>query len=710
MTPEEAGLDTKEWEALKSALQREPNDLELRMVGVMWSEHCSYKSTRSLLASLPKDGPYVIAGEGENAGVVRLNDKLGLAFKVESHNHPSAISPYEGAATGVGGIIRDILAMGARPVASMDGLFLGSSDNSRNRRISSGVVRGIGGYGNAVGVPTVGGLTIYDQCYDENPLVNAFCAGILELDKACSSKTAKPGMQVLILGARTGRDGIAGAAFASTGLSGDDGANKPQIQIGDPFYEKLLIEACIELLKEGKIQAMQDMGAAGILSSTSEVAHKSGNGIDIHCEKIPLREAMEPWEIFLSESQERMLLVCLPEDIPHVETVAKKWNLECALVGEMTDTGLYRVFNRGELLAELPVGILGGDSPVKNWPSSPPKRSASIKTSRSLNAEDVVTELLRIMQHPSMGDHSWIYKQYDSMVQLRTLLGPGNPVAALWIEGAGTVVFSMEANPWICTRDPFNGTALVTALSIRHLSVAGADPMGITNCLNFPSPEIPEQYWELEESVKGLATAARELKCPVVSGNVSLYNESPTSRIMPSPLIVSAGFIPEGINPLPPKPNSNDEGLEVFLVGRTTSTIGSLYGHITGASGTTLSFDPSREMAFNQCALKVAKAGIVQAGRAVSRGGWAASLIKAIINSTFGVDLDIPWPIDEADIFGEGSPSAIYFTSSEKAQDLEGVFKGQEVRRIGKLTKDHRSLKADKIAIPLEKLRGEVKI
>ncbi|MCX7828604.1 MAG: phosphoribosylformylglycinamidine synthase subunit PurL [Thermanaerothrix sp.] len=710
MTPEEAGLDTREWEELKSALRREPNDLELRMVGVMWSEHCSYKSTRSLLAALPKDGPYVVSGEGENAGVVRLNEKLGLAFKVESHNHPSAVSPYEGAATGVGGIIRDILAMGARPIASMDGLFFGSSDTPRNRRISSGVVRGIGGYGNPVGVPTVGGLTIYDQCYDDNPLVNAFCAGILSLDKACSSKTAKPGMQVLILGAKTGRDGIAGAAFASTGLSGDDEANKPQIQIGDPFYEKLLIEACLELLDGGTIQAMQDMGAAGILSSTSEVAHKSGNGIDIHCDRIPLREAMEPWEIFLSESQERMLLVCMPEDIPSVKAVAKKWNLECAVVGEMTDTGLYRVFNRGELIAELPVGLLGGDSPLKNWPSTPPQRSTSVRASRNLSPEDAITEILRLMKHPCMGDHSWIYRQYDSMVQLRTLLGPGNPVAALWIEGAGTVVFSMEANPWMCAQDPFVGTALITALSIRHLSVAGADPMGITNCLNFPSPEIPKQYWELEESVKGLSIAARELKCPVISGNVSLYNESPSSRIMPSPLVVSAGIVPEGTALLRPKPDPSGDEPEVFLVGRSTSTVGSLYGHMAGACGSTLSFDPSREMAFNRCAIKAAKEGIANAGRAVSRGGWAASLIKTIINSPFGVDLDVPWPMDEADIFGEGSPSAIYFVSPERARDLESVFNGHEVRHIGTLTRRHRSLKAGKTSIPLKNLRGGEKI
>ena len=684
MNPEQVGLDRQEWEHLKGVLGREPNELELRMVGVMWSEHCSYKSTRKLLAKLPKEGRHVVRGEGENAGIVRLSDRLGLAFKVESHNHPSAVSPYEGAATGVGGIIRDILAMGARPIMSMDGLFFGDSDSPKAKHIREKVVEGIGGYGNAVGVPTVGGLTIYDPCYEDNPLVNAFCAGVVELDRLCSSKTARPGMRVVVLGARTGRDGIAGASFASTELKDHGASNKPQIQIGDPFYEKLLIEACLELLNQGVIQAMQDMGAAGLLSSSSEVAHKSGNGIDIHCDRIPLREEMEPWEIFLSESQERMLIICLPEDLPRLSATAEKWGLEWADVGEITDTGVYRVFRDQRLIAQLPVSILGGDSPAKDWPSAPPTRPRPRRDEELLSSQDAADRLRSLLSQRSLMDHSWIYEQYDSMVQLRTVLGPGNPVSALWMRDVGTLVCSMEANPWMCQEDPFNGTALVAASTLRALAVAGAEAMGMTNCLNFPSPEVPHQYWELQRSVEGLAWAARELDCPVVSGNVSLYNESPSSRIMPSPLIVSVGLVPQGEGWL--KPNEIPEGAAICLVGSSSGTVGSLYGSLFGPGGSEIAFAPDLERRFIGNAMRTARSGLCLAGRPVTRGGWLSSLVKSLAPLSLGARLDIDWPSPEGYLFGEGWPMAIYFVEPQRVRELAGIWSGFEFRPVGVVT------------------------
>jgi phosphoribosylformylglycinamidine synthase len=368
------GIRKKNSPPPKPALGREPNECELRILGVMWSEHCSYKSTKHLLKHFPTRGPKVVLGPGENAGIVDLGDGLGAAFKAESHNHPSAVAPYQGAATGVGGIIRDILALGARPVASMDGLFFGDPEHPRTGHLSAGIVKGVGDYGNAVGVPTVGGKTVYDPCYNENPLLNAFCIGLVELDKIVSSQTARPGQLVVLLGSKTGRDGIAGAAFASVELSEDAKESRPSIQIGDPFAEKMLIEACLELKEKNLIVSMQDMGAAGITSSSSEVAAKSGVGMKLHFDRVPLRAAdMEPWEIALSESQERMLLIVAPEHMEEVSSVARKWELDCAVIGETEEGDDYSIFFHGEKVASLPATLIGdGCPPFTGRRKSPP--------------------------------------------------------------------------------------------------------------------------------------------------------------------------------------------------------------------------------------------------------------------------------------------------------------------------------------------------
>ena len=464
----EVGLSESEYKRIQELLGREPNDLELELIGVMWSEHCSYKSTRPLLRTFPSKGKYVLQGQGENAGVVDMGEGWGFAFKVESHNHPSAVAPFQGAATGVGGIIRDIIAMGARPSVSMDGLFFGDASLRKTQNLAKGIVEGIGSYGNSVGVPTVGGKTFYSPCYNDNPLVNAFSAGFVRLDKMASSQTAKPGDMAVLLGSKTGRDGIAGASFASRELDEDARASKPQIQIGDPFEEKLLIECCMDLLDKKLIASMQDMGAAGILSSSSEIAHKSGCGIDIQVEKIPLREAdMLPWEIFLSESQERMLLIVEEEKLAPVFDMAKHYGLDCAIVGVMTDSKRYRVYKNGVLEADLPTSILG-DTPEIYWPSEEPKdlperQALDLST---LKCGDAGQELLSMLSCPNGRRKNAIWEQYDSMVQLHTIAGPGEPAAIVEVpETERACVLTMEAEPYKCWTDPYTGAAEAMALS-----------------------------------------------------------------------------------------------------------------------------------------------------------------------------------------------------------------------------------------------------
>ncbi|WP_352424934.1 phosphoribosylformylglycinamidine synthase subunit PurL [Aminomonas paucivorans] len=709
MKGREVGLKEREWELLLQRLGREPNDLELQMVGVMWSEHCSYKSTRNFLKELPQKGEAVVHGPGENAGVVDLGEGWGLAFKVESHNHPSAVAPYQGAATGVGGIIRDILAMGARPVASLDGLCFGDPSTPRTAHLAPGIVEGIGGYGNAVGVPTVGGLTLHDPCYDDNPLVNAFCAGLVRLENLASSQTAVPGLAVLLLGSKTGRDGIAGAAFASRELEEDGAASRPQIQIGDPFEEKLLIEACLELLDKRLIVGMQDMGAAGILSSSSEVAFKSGVGMTIHCDRVPLREAdMAPWEIFLSESQERMLLVVEPGRVQEVEALARRYGLDCAAVGQTEAGNRYRVFHRGELVADLPTSLLGGDAPLADWEARIPADLGCRQTLRLEEHPDLASvgsALEDLFRDPNMGDFTWIHEQYDSMVQLNTVLGPGSPVAALRLKNSSRrVVLSMETNPWCSHLDPRGGTAEATAACLRALWVAGARPLGLTNCLNFPSPEVPEQYWELGEAIRGMAWACEELDCPVVSGNVSLYNESASGKILPTPLLVAAGLVEDGAHLLSPR--GGRPGDRIVLVGPSCSLGGSLYGRRTfGLKGKPFLFQPDLERDFRARSLEAARSGLASSGRTLAAGGLGGTLVKILLTSGLGAEVDFRSP-DRKDLFffGEGGPRALYTVPQKSLVPFLALWRGYPAEVLGGLKEERTLTLPDEAPLPLDRL------
>jgi phosphoribosylformylglycinamidine synthase len=706
-----AGISDKEYEKILELLGREPNDLETSLIGVMWSEHCSYKSTRKLLESFPKSGRHVAQGQGENAGVVDCGSGWGLAFKAESHNHPSAVAPYQGAATGVGGIIRDILAMGARPVASMDGLFFGLPGSGRSKALASGIVEGVAGYGNAVGVATIGGKTFYDPCFEGNPLLNAFNCGFVRLDRIVSSKTARPGHLAVLLGAKTGRDGIAGASFASRELDQDSRESRPQIQIGDPFEEKLLIECCLELHARGLIASMQDMGAAGILSSSSEIAHKSGVGIEIFCEKIPLREAMEPWEIFLSESQERMLLIVEPDKFGPVKDVAVRYALECVTIGNIVEGDRYRVFRNGVLIADLPHSILG-DAPLADWPSAEPRDMRERGAlPQGMESADLAVDLLRLVGCCGGRRKSEIWEQYDCQVQLRTVKGPGGQASAITVpESDSLVTLSMEADPWKCRTDPFLGAAETMAQSLRVQAVSGAEALGMTNCLNFPSPEYPENFFELSECVRGLAMVCEQMECPVVSGNVSLYNETARGAVYPTPLVVTVGLVPHFAYFV--RCGCAEAGDLVYLAGPNTGSLGaSRWQTVCHSSsmtprGATVAFDARQEKAFASRALATSRKAVVHGARVVAGGGVAVALAKEALASGVGMSVDIGSRDMLSALFGEGGPRALYFVHAESADKFLSLWDGYPVVLLGRA--EGSSLRIGGVReIGLDELRAE---
>lgn len=685
-----AGLLKVEYDAICGELGREPNDSELRIFGVMWSEHCAYKSSRPLLRLFPKEGPSVLKGVGENAGVVDAGKGWGLAFKVESHNHPSAVEPYQGAATGVGGIIRDILAMGARPMASLDGLFFGNPDSPKTKFLSNGIVKGVGGYGNCVGVPTVGGKTFYDERYEDNPLLNAFCVGLVRADAIVSSQTAEPGNLVVLLGSKTGRDGIGGAAFASVELGEDTKASRPQVQIGDPFEEKLLIEACLEALEKGLVTSMQDMGAAGITSSASEIAAKSGVGMVLDLDLVPLREAdMTAWEIALSESQERMLLIVLPEKLDDILALGQKWDLDCAVIGETVEGDRFVLKKDGKVAVDLPASVIGGGCPEINWPSRKPANLVArqdFEIDSTALPHDLSEALLSLLSLPSLKSKEWITRQYDSMVQVNTVQGPGAPLSLVRIKENGNLAaLTMEALPWSCHLDPYRGGYETMARALRPLWVAGARHLGMTNCLNFPSPENPEQFWEFSESVKGLSKACEDLLCPVVSGNVSLYNESSGKPILPTPLVSAVGLIPEGQDPL--LAGKWKEGDHLYLVGMDNPGLPGSHFQVNCLQtlrGRPLPPSPETEVDFMERALRTAEGKLAHSGIPIMGGGVAIALCKEAIASGVGAEILHDSPTRPAiSFFGEGGARALYSVPSCKVFEFLQAWRGYPIRPLG---------------------------
>jgi phosphoribosylformylglycinamidine synthase subunit PurL len=584
------GLTDDEFEGVGKILGRSPNHLELALYAVMWSEHCSYKSSRMHLKRLPTEGPRVLVGPGENAGVIDAGDGIAIAIRIESHNHPSAIEPYQGAATGVGGILRDIFTMGARPLAIMDPLFFGSPDDARQRWLMEGVVSGISGYGNSVGVPTVGGELTFDPCYAQNPLVNVLCMGALPTDRLVLGIASGPGNLAVLLGSSTGRDGIGGVSvLASAGFAGDDGTangktgvddtKRPSVQVGDPFEEKRLIEACLELLDKKLVVGIQDLGGAGLACATSETAGRGGVGMDVDVTAVPRREdGMEPWEVMTSESQERMLAIVTPESWAAVAEICATWEVRAAIVGKVTapdpaNGGRLRIRDgfEGPILADVPAASLSDDAPLYDRPRRAP---VAVEAVAVAPPDDCADDLLRLLRSPR-----WVFRQYDHQLFLNTVVGPGGDAALLRLAGPGLpssergVAVTTDSNPRHCALDPRTGTALTLAEGVANLACVGATPVAVVNCLNFGNPEHPEVMWQLSECIDGMADACRALSLPVIGGNVSFYNESGGADIDPTPVLGLLGLV-DVLHARPPG-LAWQEGDTLVLLGTRASGDGS---------------------------------------------------------------------------------------------------------------------------------------
>ncbi|HTT80855.1 MAG TPA: phosphoribosylformylglycinamidine synthase subunit PurL [Stellaceae bacterium] len=573
----EMGLSAEEFARACAILGRAPNLTETGIFAAMWSEHCSYKSSKVWLRQLPTSGKRVICGPGENAGVVDIGDGEAVVFKIESHNHPSFIEPYQGAATGIGGILRDVFTMGARPIALLDSLSFGSPDDAKTRHLVAGVVAGIGGYGNCVGVPTVGGECRFHPAYNGNILVNAMCVGLAPADHIFTSAAAGPGNLVIYVGAKTGRDGIHGATMASAEFAADAQEKRPTVQVGDPFTEKLLIEACLELMQGDAIVAIQDMGAAGLTSSAVEMAGKGGLGIELDLDRVPLRErGMTPYEIMLSESQERMLMILAPGSEAEARRVFEKWELDFAPIGRVTETGRLILRMHGEVAADIPVGPLVGEAPVyeRPWVRRPPPPAID---PASLPARDPLSCLKRLLSCPDLASKRWIWQQYDHLVQGNTVKRPGGDAAVIRVnENGKALALAADCTPRYCRADPVQGGRQAVAESWRNLSAVGALPLALTDCLNFGNPEKPEIMGEFAGVVEGMREACLALDYPVVSGNVSLYNETKGQAILPTPVVGGVGLLPQAERAVDLA--LTHDGNALLLVGETLGHLGaSLY-------------------------------------------------------------------------------------------------------------------------------------
>jgi phosphoribosylformylglycinamidine synthase II len=667
-------LTQQEFERIKQLLGREPSLVELGIFSVMWSEHCSYKSSRIHLKRLPTTGPRVIVPPGENAGVVDLGDGWCAAFKIESHNHPSFIEPFQGAATGVGGILRDIFTMGARPVASMNSLRFGSLDHPqygrRNRSLLAGVVAGIAHYGNAFGVATVGGEVAFDDAYAFNPLVNAFALGLVRHDQIFFGKATGIGNPVLYVGAKTGRDGIHGATMASAEFDEEALEKRPTVQVGDPFLEKLLLEACLEAMRSGAVAGIQDMGAAGLTSSSCEMAARAGTGIELDLSLVPQREQhMTAYEMLLSESQERMLIVAHSGREREVVDIFRKWDLDAVVIGRVRDTGRMQVVHNGEMVADIPVETLTDEAPRYERPMAPSLKQEPRIT--RIESADLTSDLLRLLSSGNIASKHWVYRQYDHMVRTNTALLPGADAAVVRIkETRRALAMTLDGNGRYCAANPRAGARLIVAEAARNVVCVGARPIAITNCLNFASPERPEVMWSFSEVIDGMAEACGALETPVVSGNVSFYNETEGRGILPTPVIGMIGLIEDVRRVV--SPGFKKEGDVIAMLGTTqedlfTSEYAVSIGGITTAeitaSGKVPELDMDRELAVQKACLAAAEAGLLLSAHDCSDGGLAVALAESCFSSlgreAIGADVNLEGALGStAQLFSE-SPSRI---------------------------------------------------
>ena len=681
-TAKDLGLLPEEFERIKEILGRTPNFTELSIFSVMWSEHCSYKNSITWLKTLPKDGPRMLAKAGEeNAGMVDLGDDIACVFKIESHNHPSALEPYQGAATGVGGINRDIFTMGARPIAQLNSLRFGDPKKERTKWLIKGVVNGIGHYGNAFGVPTVGGELFFDECYTVNPLVNAMSAGIVKPGETVSATSYGVGNPVYIVGSATGKDGIHGAAFASKNITEDSINDLPAVQVGDPFQEKLLLEATLEVIKTGAVVGMQDMGAAGIICSNSEMSAKGEHGMKINLDLVPVRqENMQPFEILLSESQERMLIVVEKGREKEVEAVFDKWDLNCAIIGEVTDTKRLHYYMKGELVADVPADdlVLGGGAPVYTREYKEPayyKENLKFKIEDVKEPSDLMAVAEHLISHPNIASKRWVTDQYDSMVGTATMT-TNRPSDAAVVSVKGTdkaIALSVDCNSRYVYADPEKGCAIAVAEAARNITCAGGEPVAITNCLNFGNPYVPEVYWQFVGAIKGMSAACTKFETPVTGGNVSFYNQSSDEgSVFPTPTIGMLGVL-DDLNTFMTS-DFKQAGDLIYLVGESVNDISSSqylasYHKITSCPAP--HFDLEKEYAMHQVIKQLIKQNLIQSAHDVSDGGLYITLLESSMPNGLGFEIESDSGIrKDAFLFGEAQGRVVVSVKIEQQEEF----------------------------------------
>jgi phosphoribosylformylglycinamidine synthase len=671
------GLTDAEFDLIQEKLGREPNSLELAVFSLMWSEHCAYKHSKKLLGRLPTEGPHLLMGPGENAGAVSVGDGLAIAFKVESHNHPSAVEPFQGAATGVGGILRDVFAVGARPIAVLDSLRFGELDSARTRYLLDGAVSGIGHYGNSIGVPTVGGEVYFEAPYEQNCLINAMCLGIAREERLIRSAAAGVGNLLVLMGARTGRDGIGGASvLASAELGEDDASKRPSVQIGDPFEEKKLLECCLELLERGTLASLQDLGAAGLSSSSSEMASKGEVGLDIDVSKVPLREDdMEPFEVMISESQERMLCVVEPDKLAELQEVCDRWEVRSTAIGEVTDSRKLRVLDGDEVVGDMPVEALVDDCPLYDLEPAQPAEQIYPAPAASLSSDAPAEVLLALVGSSNLSSRRPLFEQYDSVVQSRTVRRPEEADAAVLqlshdgLESA--IAVSIDGNGRRVACDPYWGTVEAVLECAANLACVGAEPLGLTNCLNFGNPEKPHVAWQLERSVAGMTDALEALGVPVVGGNVSLYNESGDGPIYPTPVVGMVGALPDAARAAPT--GFQNEGDTIAFCGEFAPHLpGSELAKLRGEELPTEL--PERDLAKARAAQEAVRdavrAGDLASAHDVAEGGFLTAVAESCLAGGIGATLD-EWPDEDRLLwlFGECPGAGFVVSGSAEAID-----------------------------------------
>ncbi|MFJ7186717.1 phosphoribosylformylglycinamidine synthase subunit PurL [Lysinibacillus xylanilyticus] len=686
------GMSDEEFAMVEGILKRLPNWTETGLFSVMWSEHCSYKNSKPVLRKFPTKGPQVLQGPGEGAGIVDIGDEQAVVFKMESHNHPSAIEPYQGAATGVGGIIRDVFSMGARPIAMLNSLRFGELKSARGKYLFEEVVAGIAGYGNCIGIPTVGGEIQFDPCYEGNPLVNAMCVGLIDHKDIQRGIAAGVGNTVMYVGAKTGRDGIHGATFASEELTEESENQRPAVQVGDPFMEKLLLEACLEVVKSDALVGIQDMGAAGLTSSSAEMASKAGSGVEMNLDLVPQRETgMTAYEMMLSESQERMLLVVKKGREDEIKAIFDKYDLDAVAIGRVTDDKMLRLLHNGEVVAEVPADALAEDAPVYHKPSAEPAYYAEFQAME--NTEPVVTDykdtLNALLKAPTVASKEWVYDQYDYQVRTSTVVAPGSDAAVIRVRGTNKgLAMTTDCNSRYIFLDPEVGGAIAVAEAARNIVASGGTPLAITDCLNFGNPEKPEIFWQIEKSADGISAACTALNSPVIGGNVSLYNERSGEAVYPTPTIGMVGLIEDLAHVTTQEVKA--AGDVVFVIGDTNTEFGGseLQKLLNNGviSGKAPAIDLQVEAARQEALLKAIKAGIVQSAHDVAEGGLAVALAETTFSANgLGLDVTLTGSATTA-LFSETQSRFVVTVKEENAATFVEMVK--DAKKIGVVTND----------------------